>query len=101
MLNFIRFIFNLSYEEKDLLPIYSLVNELALNKKFEEIDIILDFANPNGNIDYVIALLTTSNWVKKHLKNRDRFYKRISKRLDVRLFNIINYRMDYLLRGLE
>lgn len=100
MLNFIRFIFNLSYEEKDILPIYNLIDELALNEKFEEIDTILDFADPNSHIDYVIALLTISNWAKQHLRNRDKFYKKVSKRLDVRLFNIINHRMN-LLEGLE
>jgi hypothetical protein len=100
MLNTIRFIFNLSYKEKDILPIYHLIDELALSEKFEEIDTILDFADPNSNIDYAIALLTTSGWVRKHLKNREKFYRKVSKRLDVRLFNIINYRMD-LLEGLE
>jgi hypothetical protein len=100
MYNFIRFIFNLSYEEKDILPIYNLIEGLIVEERFEEIDTILDFADPNGNIDYVIALLTTSTWARQYLKNREKFYRKVSKRLDVRLFNIINYRMD-LLEGLE
>ena len=101
MNNFIRFIFNLYYKEKDIFPVYSLIESLIVDERFEEIDIILDFADPNSHIDYIIALLTTSSWVKKHLQNREKFYKKVSKRLDVRLYNIIHFGKMQMLDGLE
>lgn len=81
--------------------VYGLMNDLMRAGNFEQVDTILDFADPNGNIDYVLAILTTSSWCKNKLKNRDRFFKRVSKRWDIRISDIFSsYKMN-MLDGLE
>lgn len=81
--------------------VYDLMDDLMQTDNFEQIDTILDFADPNGNIDYVLAILTTSSWCKGKLKNRDRFFKRVSKRWDVRFYDLFSRYKMKLLDGLE
>lgn len=81
--------------------VYRLMNDLMKDGKFEQVDTILDFADPNGNIDYVLVILTTSSWCKGKLKNRDRFFKRVSKRWDVRFYDLFSRYKMKLLDGLE
>lgn len=81
--------------------VYGLMNDLMQSGNFEQVDTILDFADPNGNIDYVLAILTTSSWCKSKLKNRDRFFKRVSKRWDIKFGDLFRFGRMKMLDGLK
>lgn len=92
------------FKNKDVARIdhvYRLMNDLMRNGKFEEVDTILDFSDPNGNIDYVLAILTTSSWCKEKLNNRDKFFKKVSQRWDIRIGNFFHFGKMKMLDGLK
>lgn len=76
--------------ENDLDNIYDFLKYLGDTKRYSTIDLLLENIDPKRiDLDILLAILTVTSWYKGSLKNRNKFFKRASRRLDIIFHNDI------------
>jgi len=74
---------DLGPNDDDISRIHDLILILIKYERWENIDLLLRLVNPRKvKIDILLSFLVATSWCKKHLKERDKFFKKASWRID-------------------